>query len=68
MLSSFERMPWAACLFTQEGIFMNDEILRCFIVIAEENDIGKAATRAGPVEQVLASDPVYQQACLEKTQ
>ena len=47
---------------------MNDEILRCFIAIAEENDIGKAATRAGPVEQVLASDPVYQQACLEKTQ
>ena len=26
---------------------MNDEILRCFIVIAEENDIGKAAIRLG---------------------
>ncbi len=26
---------------------MNDEILRCFIAIAEENDIGKAATRLG---------------------
>lgn len=28
---------------------------------------GKATARAGAVEQVLASDPVYQQACLGKT-